>query len=64
VTNNFRKGHARYEIARSWKNIADYVNKNKEKFMELIGSEIVGPIMKMGGEGSTSMMGKETTKMI
>lgn len=32
--------------------------------MELIGSEIVGPIMKMGGEGSTSMMGKETTKMI
>ncbi len=33
VVNNFKKGHVRYEIARSCKNIADYVKKNKENFL-------------------------------
>jgi hypothetical protein len=36
VVNNFKKGHVKYELARSFRIIVDYIKKNKDNFTDLL----------------------------
>ena len=65
--NNFKKGSARYEVARSWNNIANYVSKNKENFLQLISNEIGSNIKIPSFEGSNNNLNnsnKENVKIV
>jgi hypothetical protein len=62
--NNFKKGSARYEVARSWNNIANYVSKNKENFVQLVWGEVGIGVRIPGAEGSLGGENKENMKMV
>ena len=36
IVNSFKKGHVKYELARSFRIIVDYIKKNKVNFLELL----------------------------
>ncbi len=67
---NFKKGSARYEVARSWNTIASYVSKNKENFLHLVSNEVGMGIKIPTFEGSNmtnanfSITNKENVKII
>jgi hypothetical protein len=60
--NNFKKGSARYEVARSWNNIANYVSKNKENFVQLVWGEVGVAVRIPGVEGGLD--NKENVKIV
>lgn len=55
--NQFKKGHVRYEIARSCKNLADYIKKNKEGFGEILGGVVGDLIINSSGSGNEDRSG-------
>ena len=55
--NQFKKGHVRYEIARSCKNLADYIKKNKEGFGEILGGVVGDLIINSSGSGHEDRSG-------
>lgn len=47
----------RYEIARSCKNLADYIKKNKEGFGEILGGVVGDLIINSSGSGHEDRSG-------
>lgn len=47
----------RYEIARSCKNLADYIKKNKEGFGEILGGVVGDLIINSSGSGNEDRSG-------